>query len=370
MIRLGSMSTQTLVDSLEEGIPKLMKEATVPGLAITLIREGSIVWSQAFGVRNRVTQEPVALDTLFEAASLSKPLFAYASLKLCEKGVLDLDTPLVEYMPDYWLSIVLPTSGSSPQHLVLDKPQLELVTVRHVLSHTTGFPNWPSKQQPLKIRFVPGERFSYSGTGYSVLQAIVEIITGQPSVEYAQANILEPLGMKNSRFVSTGNENLPVALGHNENGEPMEKALWLEMIAGASLHSTPTDFAKFMLAVMRPSADNPYHLCSNLVEEMLTSQVKVNDAAPWHEDWPKPEIKLNEFVSWGLGWGIQHTATDASFWHWGDNGNYKNFAVGSRQEGLGVVIMTNGKNGQQVYKGILCEIMGGEYPGLDWLMSL
>jgi len=96
MIRLGSMSTQTLVDSLEEGIPRLMKEATVPGLAITLIREGSMVWSQAFGVRNRVTQEPVALDTLFEAASLSKPLFAYASLKLCEKGVLDLDTPLVE----------------------------------------------------------------------------------------------------------------------------------------------------------------------------------------------------------------------------------------------------------------------------------
>ena len=74
----------------EEGIPKLMKEAIVPGLAISLIWEGGIVWSQAFGVRNRVTQEPVTRDTLFEAASLSKPLFAYASLKLCEKGALDL----------------------------------------------------------------------------------------------------------------------------------------------------------------------------------------------------------------------------------------------------------------------------------------
>jgi len=94
MIRWGSRPIQTLVDSLEEGIPKLMEEATVPGLTITLIREGSIAWSQAFGVRNWTTQEPVTLDTLFEAASLSKPLFAYASLKLCEKGALDLDTPL------------------------------------------------------------------------------------------------------------------------------------------------------------------------------------------------------------------------------------------------------------------------------------
>lgn len=370
MIRLGSPSTQTLVANLEESIPKLMRAATVPGLAITLIQEGGIVWSQAFGVRNRVTQEPVTLDTLFEAASLSKPLFAYVALKLCEKGVLDLDRPLVEYMPDLCLPIVLPSSGPSPQPLALEKSQLELVTTRHVLSHTTGFPNWPSPEQPLKRYHMPGERFSYSGTGYSILQAIVEIITGQLAAKYVQVNILEPFGMKNSRFVWTGQENLAVAVGHNENGEPTEKALWPEMIAGASLHSTPADFAKFMLAVLRPSADNPYHVGSNLANEMLTSHVKVNDSYSWHETWPKPEIKLNEFVRWGLGWGIQHTSIDVSFWHWGDNGNYKNFAIGSGQEGLGIVIMTNGKNGQQVYKEILYEIIGGEYPGLDWLMSM
>jgi hypothetical protein len=103
--------------------------------------------------------------------------------------------------------------------------------------------------------------------------------------------------MNNSRFVWSGKENLAVAVGHNENGEPTEKALWPEMIAGASLHSTPTDFAKFMLAVMRPSADNPYHLCSTLAKEMLVPQVKVNDSASWREDWPKPEIKLNEIAA-------------------------------------------------------------------------
>jgi CubicO group peptidase (beta-lactamase class C family) len=142
------------------------------------------------------------------------------------------------------------------------------------------------------------------------------------------------------------------------------------MIPAASLHSTLADYAKFMLAVMRPSADNPYHLCSELAEEMLSLQVKVNDSAPWHKDWPKAEIKLNESVGWGLGWGIQHTRTGSSFWHWGDNGNYQNFAIGSRQTGFGIVVMTNGRDGEQVYEKILYEMVAGEYPGLDWLTHL
>jgi CubicO group peptidase (beta-lactamase class C family) len=361
-------STQTLIDTLQAGIPTFMQAATVPGVAITLIRENAIVWSQGFGVRNRATHEPVTLDTVFEAASLSKPVFAYAALKLCEKGVLDLDTPLAEYISERSISVPIPTADASPTQLVLDKSQLEQITLRHVLSHTTGFPNWASQERPLKPHFTPGERFSYSGVSYSVLQTIVEIVTGQPAIEYVQASVLEPFGMQNSRFVWTGQEDLPVALGHDKTGKPSKKSLWREMIAGASLHGTSHDYARFLLAVMQPAGDT-YHLESNLSQEMLTPQIKVNDSAPWHDDWPKPEIKLNESVSWGLGWGIQHHAPGDSFWHWGDNGNYQNFAMGSRHTNHGVVIMTNGKNGQRVYRQILWEITGGNNPGLDWLVN-
>jgi hypothetical protein len=142
------------------------------------------------------------------------------------------------------------------------------------------------------------------------------------------------------------------------------------MNAAASLHCTPTDLATFMCAVMQPSVENSFHLRPDLTREMLVPQVKVNDSAPWHEDWPKPEIKLNDLVGWGLGWGIQRTATGPSFWHWGDNGYHRAFAVGFQEEGLGIVIMTNGKNGQQVIKGILCKVMGGDHPGLDWLEQM
>ena len=368
-VLLSNTSLQVVIDRLERSILRLMNAATVPGLSITLIRSGDIAWSRAFGVRNRGTDEPVTPDTLFEAASLSKPLFAYASLSLCARGVLDLDTPLVEYVPDRRISITLPTANSETERIKLDVPQLERVTARHVLSHTTGFPNWPPKEGPLKLHFVPGERFSYSGMAYSALQAVVEAITGQTAEQYVQADVLEPLGMVNSRFVWTGQEDLPVALGHDKDGQPREKSLWPEMITGASLHSTSQDFARFMLTATQPTPTDRFQLSSSLAKEMLTSQVQVNDSFPWHEDWPKSEINLSEQVGWGLGWGIQHTVEGTSFWHWGDNAGYKHFAVGSRQEGFGIVIMTNGENGQDVYRRILYESIGGEYPGLDWLIS-
>ena len=369
MARLRDISLRALTDRLEEVVPMFMKATAVPGLSITIIQSDAIVWSQAFGVRNCGTQEPVTRDTVFEAASLSKPMFAYACLKLCEKGVLNLDTPLINYTPDRRICITLPTADSEPQHLELDVPQLETVTARHVLSHTTGLPNWPSGEKPLKIHFTPGKRFSYSGMAYSTLQAVVETITNLASEEFVEATILRPLEMENSRFFWTGRETMPVAVGHDRNGEPREKKVWGEMIAGASLHGTSTDYAKFMLAIMQSPRESPHHLRANLSEEMLTSQVQVNDSLSWRKDWPKANIKINEQIGWGLGWGIQHTNDGSAFWHWGDNGTYQNFAIGFRQEGFCIVIMTNGENGQKAYRRILCETVGGEYPSLDWLIN-
>lgn len=108
-------------------MPALMKKPNVPGLSLTLIRDAVISGNHAFGVQSNISQELVTDDTVFEAASLSEPIFACAALKLCESGILDLDTPLTEYLPD----------PHGP-----DEPRLKLRTMRRVLSHTTGFPNW------------------------------------------------------------------------------------------------------------------------------------------------------------------------------------------------------------------------------------
>ncbi|HWN93506.1 MAG TPA: serine hydrolase domain-containing protein, partial [Methylomirabilota bacterium] len=106
-----------------------MQESHVPGLSIAVIKDARIAWRGAFGVKDVESREPVDRDTMFEAASMSKPVFAYVVMKLCEKGVVNLDTPLTRY---------------TPERFVPDDPRLDLITARHVLSHTSGLPNWRS----------------------------------------------------------------------------------------------------------------------------------------------------------------------------------------------------------------------------------
>lgn len=154
---------KTLIADLEKQIPQLMEEALVPGLSLAIIQDGKLFWRRGFGVKDAASKNPVDNDTVFEAASTSKPVFAYAVMKLCEKGVMDLDTPLTKYTSERFLH---------------GDPRLDLITARHVLSHTSGFPNFRSKEEPLAIHFTPGEKWSYSGEGYSYLQSVVTHLIG------------------------------------------------------------------------------------------------------------------------------------------------------------------------------------------------
>jgi CubicO group peptidase (beta-lactamase class C family) len=130
-----------------------MARARVPGLAIALVADTRLVWNGTFGWANSATGAPVTQETVFEAASLSKPVFAYAVLQLVDAGVLELDVPLVRYLPG--------------GYDVGEDPRVAQITARHVLSHRTGFPNWRAPGTPLTINFAPGERFSYSGEASS-----------------------------------------------------------------------------------------------------------------------------------------------------------------------------------------------------------
>jgi CubicO group peptidase (beta-lactamase class C family) len=344
-----------LIGQLDKRVPELMREAGVPGLSLALIREAQLVWAQGFGVVDSRSQEPVTTETIFEACSLSKATFAYAALKLHERGVIDLDTPLMTYLPETGIEA---------------DPRLAMITMRTVLCHTCGLPNWRRKGEPLKIRLTPGERFSYSGEGYMYLQRVIEHVTGQPGETFMQSQLLQPFGMAKSSYIWTEANDLPVALGHDWEGKPVDKVFDRDMWAAASLHSTPAEFARFMIAMMQPEAQNNSHLSATLIETMLTPHVQVNDSAPWQEDWPKEVISLNERVSWGLGWGIQHDTRPASFWHWGDNSTSTAFAVGFREEGLGVVIMTNSGKGYSLFEQVCLEAIGGEYPAIWWLKTL
>ena len=174
------------IASLERDIPGLMEQATVPGLSAAMVGNGQTYWLHGFGVTNATSSEPVTPDTVFEAASLSKPVFAYAVLKLVDQGKLSLDTPLTAYLSKPYIE---------------GDDRLAKITARFVLSHRTGFPNWRGDGNPLTIRFTPGERFSYSGEGFVYLQRAVEQITGKPLNDFMTDAVFRPLGMASSSYI-------------------------------------------------------------------------------------------------------------------------------------------------------------------------
>jgi CubicO group peptidase (beta-lactamase class C family) len=188
---------------MERDIPELMRKDGIPGLTIGVIREGKMAWVHGFGVKEINGGQAVTTETIFEAASLSKPVFAYGVLKLVEQGKLGLDVPLTTYLPKPYV----------------DDARLEKITARIVLSHRTGFPNWRDGDS-LPIYFTPGERFSYSGEGYVYLQRVVEKITAKPLNEYMKEAVFVPLGMTSSSYVWRAEFDALTATGHDDDGKP------------------------------------------------------------------------------------------------------------------------------------------------------
>lgn len=356
-------------ERVTEFVPQWLVEMKVAGAALAVVQDGRPGWSQGFGTTHIEMGEPVTTDTVFEAASLSKQVAAYAALQLVDRGLLALDRPLLTYMPDGRIAIVL--EGKEPGNpQLLDMPLIEQVTGRHVLTHVTGLPNSPPEEGELIIHFPPGSRYSYSSVAYGLIQTIIELLSGQSCPDYIQDNIFDPFGMSHSAFVWKGEKDWPLALGHEADGKPVTKELWPEMRAGGGLHCSAADYARFLANVLQPEAESPFHLSASLRAEMIRPHVQVNDSAPWQADWPRADYVLNQDVGWGLGWGTQLTGEGLAIWQWGDNGVYKNFVLGFSDTGNGLVIMTNSRNGVHLYQRILRELVGGDYPSLDWLNSL
>ena len=191
---------------LDERIEELVRLSEVTGLSIAVVRDGEPEWVGTYGVKHAETTEPVRDDTLFEAASLSKPVFAYAVHRLAERGEIDLDKSLAEYLPY--------------ERLEHDE-RYKKITARIVLSHSSGLPNWGGT--PLEMVFDPGEKFGYSGEGFVYLQKVVEKITGSPINEIATREVFGPLGMNHSSYVWSEEYAETMATGHNSMGDPMDK---------------------------------------------------------------------------------------------------------------------------------------------------
>jgi CubicO group peptidase (beta-lactamase class C family) len=339
---------EQVIARLEERLPQLMKEANVPGLSVALLRDGELVWQRGFGVKNAQTGEPVTDNTVFEAASLSKPVFAYAVLKLVDSGRFDLDQPLTHYLPG--------------QYDVGDDARLNQITARHVLNHTPGFPNWRPRGGALKIHFTPGERFSYSGEGFVYLSKVIEHVTGEKFNDFMKQSVFEPLGMTGSSYVWQDSYDTLKTVVHNSKGEPdgQSKRPKDAYNAAASLHTTAQDYGRFIAAILKGTG-----LKKETLKQMLKPQVNVRAGGSTSVN--RPDAKIVPDVAWGLGWGLQTTGDGLSFWHWGDNGNSKAYVVAFARQRMGIVFFANSSNGLSIAREIVAEALGGEQPAFAWL---
>jgi CubicO group peptidase (beta-lactamase class C family) len=347
------MDTATTITTLEQHIPGWMESSAVVGLSVVLIADARVVWSRGFGYKDKAAEQLVTPATIFQAASLSKPVFAYIVLKLAAAGVLDLDAPLSDYMPEPYIA---------------DEPRLPLITARRVLCHTPGFPNWRSEDKPLGIYFTPGERFSYSGEGYVYLQKVVEHVTGESLTELAQTHIFQPFDMPSSSYVWIEPYDTLAAQGYKVTGEPAEVGKMDTPNAAYSLYTTPSEFARFVCAIMEPR-ESPAYLSIAQTAEMLHPHVSVNDNPDWGDNWPATDFQMNHEVSWGLGWGLEHIPGGDIFWHWGDNGAFRAFVMGSQTQKTGLVMMSNSANGLKLCTKLYGATMPGPHPGITWLES-
>jgi CubicO group peptidase (beta-lactamase class C family) len=336
---------KTTIACLEKSIPDLMLKGTVPGLSIALIRDANTYWVHPFGVRDTKSGKPVTEETIFEAASLSKPVFAYGVLKLVDQGKLDLDAPLTKYLPAPYIE------GDA---------RLDKITARYVLSHRTGFPNWRGDGNALTIHFTPGKRFSYSGEGFVYLQKAVEKVTGKALNDYMTEAVFLPLGMKSSSYVWHEDYDARTATGHDVDGQVGAKFKPEKANAAASLHTTAADYALFVDAILKGAGLQP-----KTIHDMERPQIAVDPDCTNCTDRAPKELSKNLF--WGLGWGIQETDEGESLWHWGDNGAFKCYVLAYPKRKIGMVLFTNSENGMGIVRALEAEAIGGEQPAFAWI---
>jgi CubicO group peptidase (beta-lactamase class C family) len=321
-----------------------MRELHVPGVSIAVIDHGRIAWTRAYGVADTDSGRPVTPATLFQVASISKPVAAVAAVR----SRIDLDADVNQRLRGWHV----PANPLTAQHPV---------TARMLLSHTAGVSDddlfgypaaepCPALLQSLakaEVKSVPGSRYAYSSLGYAVLQQDLVDTTGRPFDALARDKVFAPLGMRDSLFAAT----LPAALapraakGYELDGSPLPGG-WhcYPEEAAAGLWTTATDLARFAIALQDAAQGRkPAFLTRKQMETLLT---------PVRDDY-------------GLGFQLDHAGREPVFHHSGSNPGYKALLWAYARTGQGAVILTNGDYGTTLIAEIMRAI-AAEYGWEDW----
>lgn len=251
----GMQETADLLNKLDSRMPELLNQYSVPGVQIAVI-DGDKVWTKEYGYADKSGKKKVTADTIFQIGSVSKSVAAWGVMKLVDEGKIELDAPIERYIRRWHIPesqygsegvtvrrLLSHTAGLSLQGYAGVKPGEKLATLEESLSGKTGGAG------DVRIVYEPGSKFQYSGGGYTVLQLLIEEVSGMPFEKYMEREVLKPLGMNDSAF-EWKRELMPrTAKAYGVLGQTLPNYLFTEK-AAAGLYTTAKDLAKFAMAGM------------------------------------------------------------------------------------------------------------------------
>jgi len=325
-------------------IGERMEYYNVPGMSIAVINNGEVEWRGAYGLVESGSETTVTDSTLFQAASISKPVAAIAALKLVEEGILEFDDDVNDYLTTW----KIPDNRNTRNNHV---------SVRTLLNHTSGltvhgFPGYsqdeilPTVSEILDGRFPantssvytdvePGEMWRYSGGGYTVLQQLIDDVTGESFSHFVQQHVLDELDMQSSTFEQPLSEinAARTASGHLDDGSVVEGKWHIyPELAAAGLWTTPSDLARLAITIQE--------IINGSSSGLLSAEMTRTMLTPGENDW-------------GLGFRIGGSKRDPFFSHGGANHGYRAQFIAYANSGKGVVIMTNSDNGGELINEVL-----------------
>jgi CubicO group peptidase (beta-lactamase class C family) len=341
--------------TIDNLVKNLMDAADVPGLCLGIINDNKPVYVKGYGYKNKSKNEWNDSATCFYAASLAKPLFAYLVMQLVDEGLIDLDKPVYTYLrkpiPEY----------ANYKDLAGDD-RWKLITARHCLDHTTGFPNWrqfnPHDNKKLEIFFTPGERYAYSGEGLYLLQLVVGTITGRQLEDLAQEKVFKPLGMTRTSFLWQPSFENNYAVGHDMNDDIMPKDKRTEANAAGSMETTIADYTRFIAAVMQGKG-----LSEKSRREMLSPQIGIytkHQFPSLNNETTRANKKIQ--LSYGLGWGLFTSPYGKAFFKEGHGEGWVHYMISIPEKKIAVIIMTNSASGESMFKELVEKLTGVTIP--------
>jgi len=344
-------------ETMDAHLRRLAAEPGITALSVAVIDDGRKVFSRAMGVVGPKTRCPVDERTVFRAASLGKPVFAYLVMRLVDEGLLDLDAPVVRYLPK--------RLSAYPAYASLrDDARYERLTARLLLSHQSGFPNWRRIRPdgPISFDATPGERFGYSGEGYRLLQFVVETITGRDLASLAHDTVFTPLGMNDTSFRWEPRFDGRFAVDLDSGLGPLVLETRRTGNAAGSLVTHAPDYARFLAAVVNGTGLSPR---SRAV--MLNPEVALTSRSLFSP--PGTDAGANRIhrLAWTPGWGTFTDAYGRSIFHVGREEGCENYAEARLDRGPGIVILSVSM-GPDSFSGPLVDAaIGSAYSPLAWL---